>query len=132
MSKVITLPEYFEEQKTLADGTIAPSIFTKNPWRGTVSIYENLFISQVEAVEAALLDRVEVDNENKVRLTHLDKPKLPALIACVEKWNLEGFPEAVTKDNFPLTPRRPAHLLVEYIFDEIRVIYNGEITVPNE
>lgn len=104
-------------------------------WHGTVAIFDRLYLPQVELVEAALLDERETITSAKdghVRFTQLDKPKLPALLACVEKWNLTDFPEPVTVETFPLTPRKAAHELIEQVFDEIRKVYNGEIEVPNE
>lgn len=101
-------------------------------FNGSVTMFDRLYLPQVELVEAALLDVPEVDESNRVRFTALDKPKLPALIACVEKWELTNFPEAVTVDSFPLTPRKEAHALIDQIFVAIGKIYNGEMEVPNE
>ena len=98
---------------------------------GTVTIYDRLVLSQVELVENALLDIPEADKGGRVRFTSLDKPKLPALLACVEKWELSNFPETVTLETFPLTPRKEAHNLIEQIFEEIRLVYNGEVEIPN-
>lgn len=112
-------------------------------WKGTVTIYDRLVLSQVELVEEALLDNPpftqrEVTNEKgekeiKIsrRYTHLDKPKIPALIACVEKWEIENFPDKPTIETFPLTPRAATSELIQQIFDEIKLIYNGEIELPN-
>lgn len=99
-------------------------------WTGTVSLHDRFTLPQVELVEEALLTIPPV-NDGKVRLTDIDKPRLPALLACVEKWDLKDFPDPVTVDTFPLTPRRPAHELIEQIFDAIREVYNGEIDIPN-
>jgi len=104
-------------------------------WRGTVEIFDRLHLSQVELVEEALLDEGEqvknIPESGRIRFTQLDKPKLPALLACVEKWNLSDFPDSVTVDTFPMTPRKAAHELIETIFDEIRKVFNGELQVPN-
>ena len=114
-------------------------------WTGAVTIFDRLFLPQVEAVDSAINDdepkRVieheitEGKEKRKVKsyiMTELDKPKLPALIACVEKWELShDFPEKPTVETFPLTPRRPSHELIEQVFDEIRKVYNGEIEIPN-
>ncbi len=70
--------------------------------------------------------------QSVVRMTDDDKPKLPALLACVEAWNISNFPEKVSVETFPLTPRREAHNLVVKIFDAIKDIYNGEQEIPNE
>jgi len=98
---------------------------------GTVTIYDRLVLSQVELVENALLSNPTPDEGGRVRFTDLDRPKLPALLACVEKWDLANFPDPVTVDNFPLTPRKQAHDLIEQIFDAIKIIYNGEVEIPN-
>lgn len=98
---------------------------------GTVTLFDRLTLAQVELVEAALLDTPPVKDGN-VRLTDIDRPRLPALLACVERWDLQNFPEALTVDTFPLTPRRQAHDLVIQIFDEIVSVYNGEQQIPNE
>lgn len=124
---------------------MSKTITIKNKkWEGTVTLFDRLFLSQVEAIEEALLDtppaieREIIGKEGKkekvfsTRFTHLDKPKIPALLACVEKWEIKDFPENPTLETFPLTPRKPAHDLIEQIFDEIKIIYNGEIEVPNE
>lgn len=100
-------------------------------WTGTVTIFDRLVLPQVELIEAALFDEPPVKSD-KVKLTDLDRPKLPALIACVEKWEINGFPEPVTVDNFPLSPRRETHNLIEQIFREIAKVYNGELEIPNE
>jgi hypothetical protein len=99
-------------------------------WTGTVTIFDRLYLPQVELVEAALLDEPQV-MEGKVKLTNLDKPKLPALLACVEKWDIPNFPENVSIETFPFTPRRAAHELITQIFSEIALVYNGELEVPN-
>lgn len=78
------------------------------------------------------MDMPTADSEGRVRYTAIDKPRLPALIACVESWQLTSFPNPVTVDGFPLTPRKEAHNLIETIFDAIREVYNGETEIPNE
>ena len=88
-------------------------------------------LSQVELIEAAIFDMPPV-KDGKVKLTDLDRPRIPALLACVEKWEISGFPETLTADNFPLTPRRETHNLIEKIFSAIADIYNGEKEIPNE
>ena len=98
---------------------------------GTVTLCDRLVLSQVELVENALLDAPVPDAGGRVRFTDLDRPKLPALLACVEKWEIANFPDPVTVDNFPLTPRKQAHELIEQLFDAIKLVYNGEVEIPN-
>lgn len=81
-------------------------------WPGTVTIFDRLTISQVELVEEALFDEPKVNEDGKVALTAIDRPRIPALLACVEKWDLKGFPETLTTENYPMTPRRESHDLI--------------------
>lgn len=102
-----------------------------------MTIFDRFVLSQVELIETALLDNKEVfdkavKDKKAPRYTEVDKPKLPALIACVEKWEVEGLPDKMTVETFPLTPRSKSSQFVELVFDAIRQVYNGEIEVPNE
>ena len=100
-------------------------------YNGSVRIFDRLTLSQVESIEAAIYDVPEV-NDGKVKLTSLDKPRIPALLACVEKWELSNFPEDLSIETFPLSPRRETHNLIDRIFSEIAKVYNGEQEIPNE
>lgn len=100
-------------------------------YKGSVRICDRLTLSQVELIEAAIYDAPEIV-DGKVKLTSLDKPRIPAILACVEKWELPNFPEDLSIDNFPLSPRRETHNLIDRIFSEIAKIYNGEQEIPNE
>lgn len=99
-------------------------------YNGSVTVYGQFTLPQVELIEAAVFDTPLVE-DGKVRLTNVDKPRIPALIACVEKWEISGFPETLTVDSFPLSPRRETHNLIEKVFNEITRVYNGELDIPN-
>jgi len=100
-------------------------------WAGSVTIADPLTLPQAEAFEACL-ELQKIDGENKfVFLTVKDKQRLPGVLACVEKWELENFPNDVTLDTFPFSPRGASHKLIEWIYDEIFNIYIGELEVPN-
>jgi hypothetical protein len=49
----------------------------------------------------------------------------------VQEWRLEHFPEAVTMETFPMSPRKVSHRLIEWLWNELRAVYLGETTVPN-
>jgi hypothetical protein len=51
---------------------------------------------------------------------------LPAVIACVEKWELADF----TPDPFPASPRGDSHKLIDFIFAELLKVYFGEQEIP--
>ena len=106
------------------------SPFKKFP--GSVTLYDPLTLPQVELIEAAFVTP-EADENGKIWLTILDKPKLPAVLACVETWNIENLPSPpLTIDNFYMSPRRATSNLITWLFDEIRMIYLGELEIPNE
>lgn len=131
MSKVIAAPEKLE---ILTDEG-EPKKYLKNTWRGTIALYERFTLAQIEAIDKADDDIVAASKAatgKGIRFTLLDKAKLPAILLCVEKWNLTDFPETVTLETFPLTPRRTSHLFIDWVWSEIRAIQFGELEVPNE
>ncbi len=94
-------------------------------WAGTVTIADPLTIPQVQLIEAAF-----VEHDGTLYTSTLDAEKLPAIFACVIEWKLNGL-EGVTLENFPATPRKESHRLVDAIFSELIKIYVGEVEVPN-
>ncbi len=113
-------------------------------YNGSVTVYDQFTLPQVELIEAAMFAEVpytekkekdESGNEKTlryVRMTEDDKSKLPAVLACVENWELSNFPKDLSILTFPLSPRRTTHNLIKKIFNEIEKIYNGELDIPNE
>ena len=101
-------------------------------WTGTVTLAEPLFLPQAEAIDTALRVPEGYEGKESIPYTVLDKWHFPAILACVEKWNIDGFPDPVTFDTIPLNPRPESHALIDYIWNEIKKIYLGELQVPNE
>jgi len=101
-------------------------------WQGTVTLAKPMTLPQAEAFEATLEVPKELPADGMVFNTVFDKQKLPALLACVEKWELTDFPELPTLDTFPFSPRSLSHQLIEWIHGEILKIYIGESEIPNE
>lgn len=102
-------------------------------WPGSVTLSQPLTLPQARLIEAALrpIQSDTADGE-RVWFSTLDAAQLPAIIACVEKWELSGFPETVTADNFPASPRGDSHKLIEWLYKEILAVYFGESEIPNE
>ena len=100
-------------------------------WQGSVTLADPLTLPQVELIEAAFEPLKNIPDSGQVYLTALDKPQIPAILACVEKWELTDFP-APTLETFPMTPRKATHDLIAWIFGELRRIYIGELDTPNE
>ena len=57
---------------------------------------------------------------------------LSGIFDCVEKWELDNFPEKVTLNNFPATPTVPSAELITWLQSEIMVLVTGAESVPNE
>lgn len=100
-------------------------------WSGSVTIADPLTIPQVRLIEEGL--EVPKSNEDgKFLSSELDVKQLPAIFACVEKWELANMPKDLTADNFPASPRKDSHKLIDFIFREIVKVYVGELEIPNE
>ena len=99
-------------------------------WPGTATIADPLSFPQAEAIQDVLGlpdEEKPVLPKKRVWLTVNDKKKLPAVLACVEKWDLENF----NPDPFPASPRHDSHKLVDWIWSEIYKVYIGEFDDPN-
>lgn len=100
-------------------------------WKGSVTIADPLTFTQAQAIEQGLTMPQESDN-GRIWLSVIDGNQLPAIFACVEKWELANIPADVTLATFPASPRVASHKLVEWIFSELRSVYLGEAEIPNE
>lgn len=98
---------------------------------GAVTLRDPLFLPQAELIDSVYLIYSDFQAE-KVTFAELDKPKIPAIVACVEKWELQNFPESVTADTFPMSPKKPRRELIDWLWKEIEAVYNGELEIPNE
>jgi hypothetical protein len=98
---------------------------------GTVTIADPITLPQAQAIERGLV-MPEQSADGRVWLSVFDGNQLPAIFACVEKWELTNIPDNVTADNFPASPRVASHKLIDWIFSEIRNVYLGELEIPNE
>jgi hypothetical protein len=96
-------------------------------WPGTVTIADPLNESQAKLIEAGM-KQPDAQEGERVWLTVIDSAKLPAVIGCVVKWELENF----TPNPFPFSPRGDSHKLIDWIFRELLTVYFGEAIVPNE
>jgi hypothetical protein len=100
-------------------------------YKGSVTIADPITIPQAQAVEAGMT-KPESGEDGRVWLSVIDTMQLPAVIACVEKWELTNIPDNPTAENFPASPRKDSHKLVEWIFSEIQKVYFGELDIPFE
>lgn len=100
-------------------------------WAGSATIADPLTLAQAHLIEDGL-ETPEADATGKYWTSVIDEKQLPAIFACVEKWELTNLPDPLTLDNFPASPRKDSHALVEWLFREIMKVYAGEAAVPNE
>ena len=98
-------------------------------WAGTVTISDPLTISQAQLIEAGM--RQPETEGGRVWMSVIDGNQLPAIFACVEIWNIEGF-EGITPDTFPASPRKESHEFIDWLFKQILSVYLGEAVIPNE
>lgn len=100
-------------------------------WAGSVTIADPLTIPQAQLIEAGM-KQPQDGEDGRVWLSVIDGMQLPAIIACVEKWELENMPEVLTADTFPASPRKYSHEIINWLFKEILAVYFGELIIPNE
>jgi NADPH-dependent ferric siderophore reductase len=106
-------------------------------WQGSVTLYDPLTLPQVKLIEAGLELPESAKGKERILFTVTDEVALPAIFACVEKWDISPTlkvreSEPLSVDNFVFSPRDETHELIKWIFDEIRRIYLGELEIPNE
>jgi hypothetical protein len=99
-------------------------------WVGAVEIADPLTIPQAQAIEAGMKP-LDGGEDGKVFLSQIDSQQLPAVVACVTKWDVTNIPEQVTADTFPASPRKESHALIEYLYREVLKVYFGELEIPN-
>jgi len=116
---------------------------TVERWPGSVTLCDPLAPPQVFAIEDALDETAEIEpsafkslasKKSKVELRWQSRSNyayLPAIILCVEKWDLEDFPKSVTRDTFPSIQSEDSTILISTLFMELMKIYKEETEVPN-
>jgi len=103
---------------------------TSTRWPGSVTITTDPSWEQIDALESSF--DIDIPKTDKVWYSVIDRNKIPAVIAWVEKWELQNFPDAPTDETFPRVPRVESHKLVDGIMREIMAVYNGAQEIPNE
>jgi hypothetical protein len=104
-----------------------PKIVTSpvSKFPGTVTLLEPHNIVATLEFEKALRKYVE-QIEAKAYRSEAQYHMIPGIIACVQEWNLDGFPASVTLESFPTSPRNAASDVINWLFNEIHAIYQGD------
>ena len=97
-------------------------------YSGTVVLSDPLTFPQAFAWEdslAAVGEAKETGSMARIRYA-----LLPGILACVEAWHLDKFPEQPALDNFPSTPRASVASLIDWLVGEITALYQEADEVP--
>ena len=101
-------------------------------WPGSVTIVEQLTLPQAELIDDGNAAQYANPRGGRVSFTAIDKARFPALLACVEKWDLQNISTPPTLDTWPWHSRIENHALINKIWSALLDVYHGEEEVPNE
>ena len=103
-------------------------------WPGFVVFSDPLTLPQALAWEKAnsnaapyrakFREALKDESWQTVDITEIHAAMFPGVMACVEKWELEGIDDP--PNPFPASPRKPAMDLFVWLMNEISRIYAGE------
>lgn len=99
-------------------------------WPGSVVLADPLTFPQLFAFEDARAEVVE--KQDQLSRDQLDGLWIPGILACVEKFELQGLPEQITPATFPASPRIASAKLISWLLREITAIYAEDETIPND
>ncbi|MFZ5589628.1 MAG: hypothetical protein ACOY4M_08345 [Pseudomonadota bacterium] len=119
------------------------------PFVGSVTLAEPMTLEQVIALEDAQDAAAEENSESPflkriveargddrearaIWASRADRHFIPVICKCVERWDIENYPEHITPETFPATPRGKSIELIRTLMSELMAVYNGETSVPNE
>ena len=99
-------------------------------WPGSVTLADPLSYPQVFAIEDAI-DEVKrlTSNGSQPSQMRLNGAWVPAMLACVEEWHLEGLGNPLV--TFPATPGRSAALLLNWLIGEVTALFQEAEEIPN-
>ncbi len=102
-------------------------------WPGTVTLHDPLSLPQVVAIQNSLESAkalAEDGDLDKVGVAEYHNELLPAIMDCIESWDLEGLENP--PNPFPGTPRKPAAKLMGWLSTEVVALFSEAEAVPNE
>ena len=103
-------------------------------WGGNITIHSHLTYPQVIAYESSIAagqEYLEEHGEDAMTAVY-NHLVLPGVIGCIEEWELADFPETVTADTFPATPRVAAAKLLVWVIESIRETMRDDEDIPND
>ncbi len=100
-------------------------------WPGEVVLSDPLTFPQVFELRDALDATEALENPSFERTNFT---LLPAALKCVERWNLQGFPENPTPTDFPASPKKArtdSATLIAWLIVEVGQLMTDAENVPN-
>lgn len=97
-------------------------------WPGSVVLVDPMGFEQYLKWKQTINAAHELVKDEKVPWDEYDAAVSPGIIACVEKWELEGLPEK--PETLPATPRLASHKLIHWLIGEITALITEDETVP--
>lgn len=94
---------------------------------GSVNLPDAYTFSQLIAWEQAL-DAAQADGQSNNQQW---QALLPGILACVERFEINGLPEQPTVDTFPATPRKSVGLLLRWLIDCVGAVIAEDEDAPN-
>ena len=95
-------------------------------WPGTVTLADPLSFPQALAFEDAIDAVRALEDPSTQRVNYT---LLPAVLMCVEKWELEGLGNP--PDPFPATPAQASAQLLAWLVGEVSALFREAEDVPN-
>jgi len=104
-------------------------------WPGKIHLADPLTYPQYaawwDALQAATAGKAGLTIGDLAKDPRLVNATLPGLLACVERWELTGFPEVVTAETFPATPRGASVRLLIAVLNAVNEIVTESDAIPN-
>jgi hypothetical protein len=98
-------------------------------WPGEVILSDPLTFPQVFAIED-VTELIQKDREN-ITERRAEGLWIPAILACVEEFHLDNFPEHPTFETWPASPDLSRVKLISWLIGEITNLFKEANEIPN-
>jgi hypothetical protein len=96
-----------------------------------VEIHDPLTYPQVIAFQEAISEVANM-RDSDPSLQQLHFALLPGIFACIKEWNIENLPEDVSPENFPAIPPLKSAEFVDWLREEIMLMFIEAEEIPKE
>ena len=99
-------------------------------YSGSVTIADPMTMLQVMEWEEAI-EKAKAFAKEELYSAKYAREILAGIFPSIEKWELVNFPELVTIDNFPGSPKAESMKLIAWLIQEISKVYREADEIPN-